>query len=143
MEMSKEEILAGFLELPQSEQRICFERLSATMMRRVGKCIRKAGTKQNEMDEYINAIRRVTGKDVTIRSREEDLVSCRYIICWWATLMGHTQSQIGQALKLDHSTVAYGINRMADTLEFPQGNRRRYELYNAFIREVTGNGFQD
>lgn len=84
----------------------------------------------------VEAMEGIVGMSLATRARLRQLVDARYIVAYTASREGFTQEEVAEALGLDHSTLSYGIRRVADTLATPEAGRDLIQLYNQFTQKI-------
>ena len=82
-----------------------------------------------------DAIVKVVGKEVLIKSRDRDLVVGRTILAYSCAVLGWTEHTIGRYLKRDHASVHKMKDNMRDWIKFPKVFEKENDLYVEFLKE--------
>lgn len=88
-------------------------------------------------DELHEAIVKVMGHEVLNSSRSRHMIIGRTILAYACHKEGMTETEIGERMNRDHSSVHQRIVRMKEWLSMPSLFKEEVNLYNKFIEELN------
>ena len=81
------------------------------------------------------AMTKVLGKDVLIKSRQRDLVIGRTILAYSCAVLGWSEYSIGECLHRDHSSINHMKKSMRYWIAHPFTFKQENDLYIKFLKE--------
>ncbi len=70
------------------------------------------------------------------KDRSRRVVWTRYIFCFVARREGYSQTNIGEVIGRDHSTICYAERRVNEAFSIPAAYAPEIELYNKYIEAL-------
>ena len=98
-------------------------------------------TQRAMLERGADVIRELFGVDVSARTRFRSVVDARQVFCYRMRQEGMYYRTFGEFLGLDHSTVLYYCERMADAFELPKMYADMVEKSRRFDEALCGMNF--
>lgn len=129
-----QDLLNAIKDLSINDKRILLYALSAELSN-TGQAQRKP-TADERGKELIDAMMAVSGYDVTLKDRMRPIPDCRAIISSQMRREGYTLCEIGRALDVDHSTIAYYTGVVETITAYPMSAPDSYKIYKDFHKAI-------
>ena len=91
--------------------------------------------KEEIKNKILNTIQKVTGVDITTKTRKYEFIEARMIYYKLLRDRGYSLQEIGDTLDKNHATVLHGINVFNDIKDYDKDLR---EKYSAAIQLLAG-----
>ena len=82
-----------------------------------------------------DAMVKVLGKEVLVKSRERNLVIGRTILAYSCACLGWTEHTIAKCLQRDHASINIMKKNMRNWIKFPNVFKKENDLYVEFLKE--------
>ena len=122
--MNKFEQYCTSLPQEQRQRLICLLRKSL-----------KPSAPSKTFERMHEAMTKVLGKDVLVKSRERDMTIGRAILAYSCAALGWTEYTIGRCLQRDHASVHKMKENMKLWIKFPKVFKKENDLYVEFLKE--------
>ena len=91
------------------------------------------GCGEESAERCIEAMSKVVGTDILVKSRDRILVYARYMVAYHLREYGFSYHEIGSFLHMDHSTVIHGIKMVNEMLSYSQMYPEETKIWQKFL----------
>lgn len=91
------------------------------------------GYSYESAERCIEAMSKVVGTDILVRSRDKILVYARYMVSYYLREFGFSYHEIGNFLNMNHATIIHGVKMIKEMLSYPQMYQEETEIWQKFL----------